>query len=40
MVHFRALPCSVQEHRGVGGLFFDDVDAATAGYDVEQVGRC
>lgn len=29
-----------QEHRGVGGLFFDDVDAAAAGYHVEQVGRC
>ena len=29
-----------KEHRGVGGLFFDDVEAsAAAGYDVEQV-RC
>ena len=26
-----------REHRGVGGLFFDDLDAAAAPYDVEQV---
>ena len=27
-----------KEARGVGGIFFDDLDAGTAGYDVEQVG--
>jgi coproporphyrinogen III oxidase len=26
-----------KEHRGVGGLFFDDLDAAEASYDVEEV---
>jgi coproporphyrinogen III oxidase len=26
------------EHRGVGGLFFDDLEAASASYDVEEVG--
>ncbi len=26
-----------KEHRGVGGLFFDDVDVAASSYDVEQV---
>jgi len=25
-----------KEHRGVGGIFFDDLDAATESYDVEQ----
>lgn len=28
-----------KEHRGVGGLFFDDVDAASSPYDVEQFVR-
>ena len=27
-----------KEHRGVGGLFFDDLEAASASYDVEEVG--
>ncbi len=26
-----------KEHRGVGGIFFDDVDAAGASYDVDAV---
>ena len=28
-----------KEHRGVGGLFFDDLDAAAASYDVAQASR-
>jgi len=28
-----------KEHRGIGGLFFDDLDAATEKYDVEQFVR-
>ena len=28
-----------KEHRGLGGLFFDDVDASEAGYDVARVRR-
>lgn len=26
-----------KEHRGVGGIFFDDVDAASSSYDVDEV---
>ena len=29
-----------KEHRGVGGIFFDDVDAAGASYDVDEVSGC
>lgn len=26
-----------QEHRGIGGIFFDDVDAKDSSFDVQQV---
>ena len=29
-----------QEHRGIGGIFFDDLEAADAQFDVSQVCLC
>jgi coproporphyrinogen III oxidase len=32
------IPCR-KEHRGIGGLFFDDVASGEAGYDAEARAR-